>query len=186
MLWMETLYPAGEGYKPRTPQATDYFRCIQDHCEDLEMVWDDRYAAQYGFWRPYVLEVMLRYLECGDLHCGFARVVCKECNYEYLLPFSCKRRHFCPSCHQKRVVVFGEQVCESVLKRVPHRQWVFSIPKRLRLFFLFDRTLLAKLSRCVWRVLSEYLVQGVHYDGAVPGAVAAVRSFVHFLRTGYC
>lgn len=28
--------------------------------------------------------------------------------HEYLLAFSCKRRHFCPSCHQKRVVEFGE------------------------------------------------------------------------------
>ena len=30
-----------------------------------------------------------------------------DCNQEYLLAFSCKRRHFCPSCHQKRVVEFG-------------------------------------------------------------------------------
>lgn len=28
--------------------------------------------------------------------------------FEYLLAFSCKRRHFCPSCYQKRVVEFGE------------------------------------------------------------------------------
>ena len=46
--------------------------------------------------------------------------------------FSCKRRHFCPSCHQKRVVEFGEFLYGEVLKHVPHRQWVFSIPKRLR------------------------------------------------------
>jgi len=25
--------------------------------------------------------------------------------------FSCKRRYFCPSCHQKRVVEFGEWLC---------------------------------------------------------------------------
>jgi hypothetical protein len=30
-------------------------------------------------------------------------------------------------------------------KDVPHRHWVFSIPKRLRIYFLYDRKLLAKL-----------------------------------------
>ncbi|MHC4463083.1 MAG: transposase zinc-binding domain-containing protein [Planctomycetota bacterium] len=54
--------------------------------------------------------------------------------HEYLLAYSCKRRHFCPSCHQKRVVEFDEWLCEVVLKYVPHRQWVFSIPKRLRIY----------------------------------------------------
>ena len=29
---------------------------------------------------------------------------------------------------------------------MPHRQWVFSIPKRLRIYFMFDRSLLTKLS----------------------------------------
>jgi hypothetical protein len=33
-----------------------------------------------------------------------------------------------------------------VLKKVPHRQWVFSILKRLRIYYLFDRRSLAKLS----------------------------------------
>ncbi|MBU1184412.1 MAG: transposase zinc-binding domain-containing protein [Pseudomonadota bacterium] len=44
--------------------------------------------------------------------------------HEYLLAFSCKRRHFCPSCHQKRVVEFGERLCMDVLKKVPHRHFV--------------------------------------------------------------
>ena len=64
--------------------------------------------------------------DCGDLHFGFARVKCEDCGHEYLLAFSCKRRHFCPSCHQKRVVEFGEWLCAEVLKYVPHRQWVFT------------------------------------------------------------
>jgi len=96
-------------------------------------VWDDRYQIRFGFWRPYVMDVIRRYLDCGDLHFGFARVKCKDCGHEYLLAFSCKRRHFCPSCHQKRVVEFGEWLCTEMLKYVLHRQWVFSIPKRLRI-----------------------------------------------------
>ncbi|WP_424318713.1 transposase zinc-binding domain-containing protein [Candidatus Methylomirabilis sp.] len=31
---------------------------------------------------------------------------CKDCGHEYLMAFSCKRRHVCPSCHQKLVGEF--------------------------------------------------------------------------------
>jgi len=48
-----------------------------------------------------------------------------------------KRRHFCPSCHQKRVVEFGEWLCSLVLRKVLRRHVVFSIPKILRRYFLY-------------------------------------------------
>lgn len=144
------------------------------------MCWEERYERQYGFWRPYVKKVILRYLDCGDLHCGFSRVKCKGCGHEYILAFSCKRRQFCPSCHQKRVIEFGEWLCGEVLKSVPHRQWVFSIPKRLRIYFLYDRRLLAKLSLCGWKVLNRYVKQVVPYDDAKPGAVITVHTFGSF------
>ena len=95
-------------YQPRNPKASAYYRCVEDHFEQLEAVWDERYQRRFGFWRPYVTDVIHRYLDCGDLQFGFARVKCEDCGHEYLLAFSCKRRHFCPSCHQKRVVEFGE------------------------------------------------------------------------------
>jgi hypothetical protein len=93
------------------------------HFEMLESVWEERYERQYGFWRPWIKNVIYRYLDCGDLHCGFARVKCKGCGHEYLPAFSCKRRHFRPSCHQKRVIEIGEWLCTDVLKSVPHRIW---------------------------------------------------------------
>jgi len=167
-------------YQPRNPKASAYYRCVEDHFEQLKTVWDERYQSRFGFWRPYVMDVIHRYLDCGDLHFGFARVKCKDCGHEFLLPFSCKRRHFCPSCHQKRVVEFGEWLCTEVLKYVPHRQWVFSIPKRLRIYFMFDRGLLTKLSRCAWKVLNLYLTQAVPYDDAKAGAAVAVQSFGDF------
>ena len=144
------------------------------------MVWGERYERQYRFWRSWIQSVIYRYLDCGDLHCGFARVKCKGCGHEYLLAFSCKRRHFCPSCHQKRVVEFGEWLCAEVLKSVPHRQWVFAIPKRLRIYFMYDRKLLSKLSRCAWKVLSSYLQQTVADKKATPGATIAVQTFGDF------
>jgi|GEM_PF-4494279 len=137
-----------------------------------------------------------KYLDCGDLHQGFARVKCNDCNHEYLLPFSCKRRSFCPTCHQKRVVEFGEHLHEEVLEDVTHRQWVFSLPKRLRPYFMYDRKLLPKLSLCAWNVLSEYLKTSVSKENSAdkqaagkaccssmqPGCVIAVQTFGEFLN----
>ena len=88
------------------------------------------------------------------------------------MAFFCKRRHFCPSCHQKRVVEFGERLCEEVLKAVPHRRFVFSIPKILCRYFLYDRSLLSGLSRRAWNSLKVFF-----QEGAVPGAVIAIQSF---------
>lgn len=158
-------------YERRNPTESHYYRCIEANFEELERAWDDRYKRRYGYWRPYIMDVIYRYLDCGDLHFGSARVRCKDCGHEYLLAYSCKRRHFCPSCHQKRVVEFGEWLCAEVLKYVPHRQWVFSIPKRLRIYYMFDRRLLAGLSRCVWKVLSLYLTEATPLEDAKAGAV---------------
>jgi len=167
-------------YKPRNSKDSQYYQCVADHFEELEIIWEERYEGRYGFWRSWSQSVIYRYLDCGDLHCGFARIKCKECGHEYLLAFSCKRRHFCPSCHQKRVVEFGEWLCAEVLKFVPHRQWVFAVPKRLRIYFMYDRKLLSKLSRCAWKVLSIYLQQTVSDKKATPGATIAVQTFGDF------
>jgi len=68
------------------------------------------------------------------------------------------------------------------LKDVPYRQWVFSIPKRLWIYFLYDRKLLAKLSKCAWNVITAYLKSTVPYDDAVPGASIAVQTYGDFLN----
>jgi len=53
----------------------------------------------------------------------------QEKTNEYLLAFSCKRRHFCPSCHQKRVVEFGEWVCGGDLKKGSLSSFCFPHPQ---------------------------------------------------------
>jgi hypothetical protein len=144
-------------------------------------VYEERFERAYGFYRPYLRSVIYHYLDCGILRNGFARVRCGACGHEYLLAFSCKRRHFCPPCHQKRVVEFGEWVCGEVLKKVLHLHFVFSIPKILRRYFLYDRSLLSGLSRCVWESLRMFLGETVPQRGAVPGAVIAIQTFGDFL-----
>ncbi len=179
-------------YRPRKAQDSAYYQCVEDNFETLESRsgGNERFSKQYGFFRPYVRQVIYRFLDCGILHNGFARVKCGECGHEYLLAFSCKRRHFCPSCHQKRVVEFGEWLCEEVLKAVPHRHFTFSIPKILRRYFLYDRKLLSHLSRCGWESLKAFFKEVVPVkdpvlrgkEDAVPGATIAIQSFGDFLQ----
>ncbi len=53
-------------YQPRNPKASAYYRCVEDHFEQLETVWDERYQRCFGFWRAYVMDVIRRYLASGS------------------------------------------------------------------------------------------------------------------------
>lgn len=70
-------------YQPRKPQASQYYHYVEDHFETLEQVYDTRFAKQYGFFRAYVKQVIYRYLDCGILHNGFARVKFGECGHKF-------------------------------------------------------------------------------------------------------
>ena len=119
---------------------------------------------------------MEKYLDCGNSMCGFARIRCPDCGAERLLMFSCKTRGFCPSCHAKRREEWGEWMRESLVWDVPHRQVVFTVPKMLRVFFRYRRTLLSALCLCVVRALLQYLstVTGLEL---MTGIVTVIQTF---------
>ena len=104
---------------------------------------------------------------CGDFAKGFARVRCDECSHEYLLAFSCKGRWFCPSCHQKKVQIFGAMLAESILAAVPHRHFTFTIPKMLRPYFRFHRGLLKQLCLIAHQCVRDFL-QDAFGDVSLP------------------
>jgi len=68
-----------------------------------------------------------------------------------------------------------------VLKKVPHRHFVFSIPKILRRYFLYDRKLFADLSRCAWESLKVFLQDAVPENDPIPGTVIALQTLGDFL-----
>jgi hypothetical protein len=39
-------------YRPRNPKQTPYYRCVVDHLETLEQVYEERFERNYGFFRP--------------------------------------------------------------------------------------------------------------------------------------
>ncbi len=164
-------------YRARDPQASDLWRLIDQHFNTFQQVYDERYQAKYGYWRPIIEQSVTAYLKCGDLQEGFARVRCTDCKHEMFVAFSCKQRCTCPSCHQKRTLLTGIHVSEDVCAPVAHRQVVFTIPKRLRIHARFDRKLLGKLSSCAWTCIKSEVQRMLNREDVVPGMIAAIQTF---------
>jgi len=108
---------------------------------------------------------------------GFARVKCTRCPAEYLVAFSCKGRGLCPSCGAKRAALFSELLQHKILPDVPHAQWVLSLPKMLRPYFLHHRELLGELARLVYGTVREMMAAAVDDPNARPGMVAVIQTF---------
>ncbi len=77
--------------------------------------------------------------------------------------------------------LFGEWLCRKVLEAVPHRHFVFSVPKILLRYFLYDRSLHSELSRCAWETLKEFFHEAFPEKDAVSRAIIAIHSFGDFL-----
>ena len=128
-------------YRRRSPEASPLYQIVHHSRDDLSVQWEVRFQHQYGCLRDEVLKTLDEYFNCGILAHGAARVYCDGCKHSLLVAFSCKRRGICPACGAKRAVKFAEHIYNEVIEDVPHRHTVFTIPKRLRVFFRFDRKL---------------------------------------------
>ena len=169
-------------YEPRNPRASSLFALVEDHYEEFERVYDDRYQEHYGPWRKVIGEVMRKYLECGELHRGFARLACGRCRYQAILAYSCKCRLFCPSCQQKRILLFAQWLDTRILEQVSHAQFVFTIPKLLRSIFRYHPKELGLLCKSAWQALKEMFQQVASDPAALPGVALSVQSYGHSLN----
>jgi hypothetical protein len=133
-------------YKPREKNVIQ--EILQDHFKSFEENYDTQYSEKYGKYRIIrIKEAVEKFLECGDYTKGIARIKCTnpDCDHEYFRPFvaslkgACKNWYLCPSCNQKRLQLFAEHISENVLLNLPHRQFVFTLPKLLRPYFKYDR-----------------------------------------------
>jgi len=168
-------------YRPRRPQESPLWKCLCRHFYDFVQAYPEVYESKYGFLKPAVEDVVNKYLDCGDLSKGFARLHCRKCNKDYLLAFSCKGRWFCPSCHQKKVLLFGEFIKGSVAYPLPHRQYVFSLPKMLRIYFRNNRDLLKKLCKIANECLLEYLRGLTRRPDGQLGMVMTIHTFGEYM-----
>jgi hypothetical protein len=168
-------------YRARKPKASPLWQCLTRYFDAFLKDYEEHYQSRYGFLRPIIPEVVNKFLDCGDLEHGFARVRCDYCKHEYLLAFSCKGRWFCPSCHQKKGQLFGALLTETILFPVPHRHFTLGIPKMLRVYFRFDRTLLKDYCRIAHECLVEYMRTTLRLPEGHPGIVMAIHTFGDYL-----
>jgi hypothetical protein len=142
------------GYQPRVAEHGVLYRVIDEH---LETFLDA--AAQHadGHRLPKFVEQEFRdFLTCGVLEHGFARLRCGDCAFERLVPFSCKGRGFCPSCGGRRMTECAARLVDGILPHVPVRQWVLSLPHRLRYLLAWDHELCRAVLAVYARVLLSF------------------------------
>ena len=163
-------------YQPHHPERTVLYRMLFHYFEQFLLEYENRFEKEYGYLRPIIQGVVNKYFDCGNPKCGFARIRCSDCGMERLLMFSCKTRGFCPSCHAKRREEWGAWMREKLILDTPHRQVVFTIPKMLRIFFKFNRSLLSELCLCGKEALVKYL-RTVTGRQLTPGIIAVIQSF---------
>src|SRR6266851_6477519 len=174
------MAPALATYAPRDPSRTVLYTVIADHLETFLASLD---ADPEATGLPaYVQREFYAYLQCGILAYGFLRLGCDTCPKELLLPFSCKRRGFCPSCAARRMAQTAAHLVECVLPWVPTRQWVVSVPIPLRYWMASSKDLTATVHTIVRTTIGQYYVnqavkRGLERATVHPGSVTFIQRF---------
>lgn len=168
--------PLPAKYRPRQPRKTVLHQVVAEHLQTMLAVASLRSDDGRGYPR-FVEREFRRYVECGALGRGFARVRCKSCGFERLLAFSCKGR-LCPSCQARRMHDLALHLGEQVIPSVPLRQWVMTVPRSLRFTLARDRTLRRAVINVVVRSIFMLQRRQARAEGFAEVMPAAV-TFLH-------
>jgi len=164
-------------YEPRPMEGAVLHRVVREYFETFRA--EVAVRTDGGGLPQFVEREFREFLTCGVLR-GFARVRCEGCAFERLVPFSCKRRGFCPSCGGRRMAERAAHLVDAVLPCVPVRQWVLTLPHRLRYLLAWNHKLCrAVLAVHVRAVLGFYRRRARHRgvaDGR-GGAVTVIQRF---------
>ncbi len=128
-------------YRPRRPEKTPLFQVIKKNY----LPWRKTRNDQENPVPHYIENVFQKYLGCGILAKGFACAHCEGCSKDFLIAYSCKARGICPSCNQRAMAQTAAHLIDSVLPRVPFRQFVISFPLRVRHYLETHKLLQAVL-----------------------------------------
>jgi len=123
--------PQARPYRRRRPENTTLHRIVREHLETYLALANESDPMGDGV-PPHVENEFRSYLRCGILAHGFARARCSGCGHEFLVGFSCRRRGSCPSCSARHMAETAAHMVDHVFPHVPVRQFVLSVPKRLR------------------------------------------------------
>ena len=179
-MFKKTLIPSI--YRPRRPRASPLWQIVHVAWDEFIAHYESRHRKTHGPLRRDTVAVVDQFYRCGDLAAGFTRLQCPDCGHEKLLAFTCKSRHFCPSCHQRRVRALGDWIAHDVCFEVPHRQFVFTMPRPLRGIFRKRRKLLDHLFRVSIECLRDWMRTRLDLPDGQLAAVAAAQTFGDYLN----
>jgi hypothetical protein len=103
-------------YERHQPEQTLLYQLVEAHYSALI----DHLDRQGNSLPDHVHREFEAYLKCGRLEHGFLRVRCDKCHFERLVPFSCKKRGFCPSCGARRMAETAALLADEVF---PDADW---------------------------------------------------------------
>ncbi|MCC7460803.1 MAG: transposase zinc-binding domain-containing protein [Proteobacteria bacterium] len=164
-------------YVPRNPTQGKVFQVIQKHWKkfELEASSNDQSLSQY------VKREFEAFLGCGILSKGFIRLVCDVCKVNRFVPFSCKKRGFCPSCCGRRMNEGAAFLVDHVFPHVPIRQWVVSFPMPLRFWMARNPGLATVALQIFQRILKRHYIRSSKKLGGVgnlqAGSIIVVQRF---------
>jgi len=124
------------GRTRRRPEETVLYQLLEKHWASFKQE-----TEEHGGLPSFVKDEVEGYLRCGRLEYGFLRAKCKQCGHEELVAFSCKGRGFCPSCIGRRMNDTASHLVDTVLPKVPIRQWVCSFSWELRYAMGYNKEL---------------------------------------------
>src|ERR671922_3031366 len=174
------MAPAVATYAPRDPSGTVLYHVIAEHLETfLASLNDDPNTTGFP---AYVQREFYDYLRCGILAHGFLRLGCDTCKQELLVPFSCKRRGFCPSWTGRRMAQRAPHLVPCVMPWVPTRQWVVSVPVPLRYWMAASQDLTATVHTIIRTTIAQYYVnqavtRGAERHKVQAGSVTFIQRF---------
>src|SRR5882724_1166376 len=159
-------------YRPRDAEHTVLHQVISEHVEAFLVAVAE---AGDGAGLPQFVEREFReFLLCGVYEAGVARFRCEGCAREHLVPFSCKGRGWCPSCGGRRMTERAAHLVDAVLPWVPVRQWVLTVPYRLRYQMAWNHGLSRAVLRVYTRVLLDVYTRGARARGMPGGRTGSV------------
>jgi hypothetical protein len=166
----------GPGYRRREPEKTVLHAVVREH---LAGFLDEARARDGDGYPRFIEHEFRRYLNCGILARGFARLRCPGCGFERLVAFSCKGR-LCPSCTGRRMSDIAAFLVDDLLPDAPYRQWVLTFPWMLRFRLAVDRPLFSALVRAYLHTLFAWQRRRGRAAGIADGATGAVTFVQRF------
>jgi len=143
-----------ESYEQRKPENSIMHKTIREHLNTFidELQHENRNTPKY------IIKSFENYLKCGIPAHGVTRMTCDDCGTVFALPFSCKTRGICPSCHARRAAELAATMVDDLIPHNPVRQFVVNFPYPLRLWIASNKDYLARVCAIVCSIVQEFIL----------------------------